>query len=157
MKNEKLLALMDAKGISRAKLATLSGIPATTLNRIINGQILHVKTTQMQAIAKALNTNVHTIFQIAPRELPLSLAIRPEEAGDSITKLLTNDESLLLYWYQNALLEGRTAILNRAQTEFHKAQMEISQKASGLKSSAKISETYEQLTLNFANTTSETG
>lgn len=150
MKNEKLLALMDAKGISRAKLAVLSGISATTLNRIINGQILHVKTTQMQAIAKALNTNVHTIFETAPKELPLSLAIRPEEAGNSITKLLTNDESLLLYWYQNALQEGRTAILNRAQTEFHKAQLQISDKAIGIKNSSKRPDSYEQLTLDFS-------
>ena len=133
MKNEKLIAFMNTKGISRAQLSALSGISATTLNRIINGQVLHVKTTQMQAIAKALGTDVHSVFDSAPVQLPLSLAIRPDEAGSSLTKLLSPDESLLLYWYQNALEEGRNTILSRAQVEFHKAQMEIYHRADGIK------------------------
>ncbi len=82
MKNEKLITLMHAKGITRAQLSAMSGISATTLNRIINGQVLHVKIPQMQAIAKALNTNISSIFETVPSELPLSLAIRPDEAGN---------------------------------------------------------------------------
>ena len=149
MKNEKLIALMNARGMSRAKLSALSGISATTLNRIINGQVLHVKMPQMQAIARALETNVPSIFDTAAAELPLTMAIRADEAGDSITKLLTRDESLHLYWNQNALKEGRTAILNRARMEFHKAQMEISYRADGLNVSEKKHEPYEQLTLDI--------
>lgn len=149
MKNEKLIALMNAKGMSRAKLSALTGISATTLNRIINGQVLHVKMPQMQAIAKALNTNVPSVFDSAPAELPLSLAIRPDEAGDSITKLLSPDESLLLYWYQNALQDGRNAILNRARMEFHRAQMEISHRADGINAPLKKPEPYEQLSLDL--------
>ncbi len=155
MKNEKLIAFMNTKGISRAQLSALSGISATTLNRIINGQVLHVKTTQMQAIAKALGTDVHSVFDSAPVQLPLSLAIRPDEAGSSLTKLLSPDESLLLYWYQNALEEGRNTILSRAQVEFHKAQMEIYHRADGIKNTKKKSEPYEQLTLNFAGAKSD--
>lgn len=150
MKNDRLLALMNAKGISRAKLSATSGIPATTLNRIINGQILHVKMPQMEAIAKALGTNVPSIFESSPIQLPLSLAIRPDEAGDSITKFLSPDESLLLYWYQNSLEEGRTAILNRARMEFHKAQMEIAHRAEGIGTPKKEPDPYEQLTLDFS-------
>lgn len=149
MKNEKLIALMNAKGMSRAKLSAFSGISATTLNRIINGQVLHVKMPQMQAIARALDTNVPSIFDTAVAELPLTMAIRADEAGDSITKLLTRDESLLLYWYQNALQEGRNAILSRARMEFHKAQMEISFRADGLNAAVKGQEPYEQLTLDI--------
>ncbi len=144
MKNEKLITLMHAKGITRAQLSAMSGISATTLNRIINGQVLHVKIPQMQAIAKALNTNISSIFETVPSELPLSLAIRPDEAGNSITKHLTPDESLLLYWYQNALENGRTALLNRARLEFHRAQLEISQRANGMNPSKSEPESYEQ-------------
>jgi lambda repressor-like predicted transcriptional regulator len=151
MKNEKLIALMHAKGISRARLSALSGISPTTLNRIINGQVLHVKGPQMEAIARALGTNVPSVFDSAQARLPLSLAIRPDEAGESITKLLDPDESLLLYWYQNALEEGRAAILNRAQMEFHKAQMEVSYRADSIRSTRKKSEPYEQLTLDFSS------
>ncbi len=154
MKNEKLIAFMNTKGISRAQLSVLSGISATTLNRIINGQVLHVKTAQMQAIAKVLGTDIHSIFDNAPTQLPHSLAIRPDEAGSSLTKLLTPDESLLLYWYQNALEDGRNTILNRAQMEFHKAQIEIYHRADSLKNTKKKSEPYEQLTLNFSGTKS---
>ena len=147
MKNEKLIALMHAKGISRARLSALSGISPTTLNRIINGQVLHVKGPQMEAIARALGTNVPSVFDSAQARLPLSLAIRPDEAGESITKLLDPDESLLLYWYQNALEEGRAAI----RSEFHKAQMEVSYRADSIRSTRKKSEPYEQLTLDFSS------
>lgn len=155
MKNEKLIAFMNTKGMSRAQLSALSGISATTLNRIINGQVLHVKTTQMQAIAKALGTDVPSIFDSAPAQLPLALAIRPDEAGSSLTKRLSPDESLLLYWYQNALEDGRNTILNRAQMEFHKAQLEIYHRANSLKNTQKKSDPYEQLTLNFSGTKSD--
>ena len=48
MKNEKLITFMHTKGVTRAQLSVLSGISATTLNRIINGQILHVKTAPIR-------------------------------------------------------------------------------------------------------------
>ncbi|MCI9635449.1 MAG: helix-turn-helix transcriptional regulator [Hungatella sp.] len=150
MKNEKLITFMHTKGVTRAQLSVLSGISATTLNRIINGQILHVKTAQMQAIARALGTDIHSVFDNAPVQLPLPLAIRPDQAGSSFTKMLSPDESLLLYWYQNALEDGRDTILNRARMEFHKAQLEIYHRADGIKNAKKISESYEQLSLDFS-------
>ena len=64
--------------------------------------------------------------------------------------MLSPDESLLLYWYQNALEDGRDTILNRAQMEFHKAQLEIYHRADGIKNTKKTSEPYEQLSLDFS-------
>lgn len=117
MRNEKLIALMNLKGMTQATLSKETHIPASTLKRIINGENQKDKMVHMESIAKALGTSVHSIFDI-PLETPLAAALRPDEAGASVTKLLTSDESLLLYWFQNTYREGQAAILKRAKEEY---------------------------------------
>ena len=88
MRNEKLIALMNLKGMTQATLSKETHIPASTLKRIINGENQKDKMVHMESIAKALGTSVHSIFDI-PLETPLAAALRPDEAGASVTKLLT--------------------------------------------------------------------
>lgn len=56
MKNEKLITFINLRGLSHSELSKLTGIPATTLGRIINGKVDKVKRSHMEAIAKALNS-----------------------------------------------------------------------------------------------------
>lgn len=149
MNNEKLVALMKAKGINKTTLSSLTNIPGSTLNRIIKGETLTVKMPHMQAIAAALNTSIYSIFEI-PADIPLATALRPDEAGDSVTKLLNPDESLLLYWYQNSLQEGRNAIFTRAKSEYLKTQAELTYKTLNITVSDRDeipAASYEQLIL----------
>lgn len=131
MRNEKLIALMNLKGMTQATLSKETHIPASTLKRIINGENQKDKMVHMESIAKALGTSVHSIFDI-PLETPLAAALRPDEAGASVTKLLTSDESLLIYWFQNTYREGQAAILKRAKEEYNKTQNEILKKVTSL-------------------------
>lgn len=146
MKNEKLIALMEAKGISKATLSTITHIPSSTLNRIINGETRHVKMNHMQAIASALGTSVYSVFD-APAELPVAGAIRPEEAGNPLTKLLSPDESMMLYWYQNTHQEGRMSVFNKAKAEYIKTQSDLTARAHGIQVPPPKEEAYEQMTL----------
>lgn len=146
MENARLIALMKTKGMSKTTLSSLTKIPLSTLNRIIKGETLQVKMPQMQAIATALNTSIYSIFDM-PVDIPLAGAIRPEEAGESVTKLLNPDESLMLYWYQNSFQDGRNAIFARAKVEYFKTQTELVSKSYGAAESANPVEPYEQLSL----------
>ena len=90
MKNDKLAALMEARGFSKSALSKVTGISASTLNRIINNEVKHVKMSQMQAIASALGTSVHAVFD-TPSDQPMTGAIRPDEVGQPVMKLLSRD------------------------------------------------------------------
>lgn len=135
MKNEKLQSFITLRGISHSELSKLTGIPATTLGRIINGKVDKVKRTHMEAIAKALNTSIYSLFDL-PLNIPNNTKIRPEEAGATITKTLDPDESLLLYWFQNSYSERKTIILSTAKREYYKTQEHILSE-SGLNKSKK--------------------
>lgn len=150
MENARLIALMKTKGISKTTLSSLTKIPLSTLNRIIKGETLQVKMPQMQAIATALNTSIYSIFDM-PVEIPLAGAIRPEEAGESVTKLLNPDESLMLYWYQNSFQDGRNAIFARAKAEYFKTQTELVNKSYGNTDRTSEVVPYEQLSLEDLN------
>lgn len=100
----------------------------------------------MEAIAKALGTSVHSIFDI-PLETPLAAALRPDEAGASVTKLLNSDESLLIYWFQNTYREGQAAVLKRAKEEYNKTQNEILKKVTSLDRPKDKPDGFNQLTL----------
>ena len=85
MRNEKLIALMNLKGMTQATLSKETHIPASTLKRIINGENQKDKMVHMESISKALGTSVHSIFDI-PLETPLAAALRPDEAGAYIPR-----------------------------------------------------------------------
>lgn len=151
MANDKLLTFMNLKGIGRKQLSAQANISPSTLNRIINGEIQKVKMVQMEAIADALGTTIYSIFDI-PLDMPLSMAIKPEEAGASVEKLLNPDESLLLYYYQNSYQDGKAAILNRAKTEYYQTQSVILQKSDQVvldADSPEASEEYSQISLSL--------
>jgi len=148
MKNEKLLALMELRGFTIASLSAASKIPETTLGRIVGGKVKHVKMHQMEAIARALNTGIFTIFDL-PVEQSVSTAVRPDEAGSPVTKLLSPDESFLLYWYQNSSNVGRTAIFDRAKSEYHKTVRELQERAIMASIPVKPDSDYEQLVLDL--------
>ena len=145
MKNVKLIALMNLKGMTQATLSKETHIPASTLKRIINGENQKDKMVHMESISRALGTSVHSIFDI-PLETPLAAALRPDEAGASVTKLLTSDESLLIYWFQNTYREGQAAILKRAK-EYNKTQNEISKKVTSLDKQKDKPDDFGQLSL----------
>lgn len=125
----KLLMYMGLRGINKSTLSKMTEIPVSTLSRIINNEVKSVKMPQMEAIAKALNTTIYTLFELPNLNTPLSAALRPEEAGTQITKNLTEDESLLLYLYQTSSLEGRAKIIKVAKHESFFTQREIFEKS----------------------------
>ena len=94
MRNEKLIALMNLKGMTQATLSKETHIP-----------------------------------------------------GASVTKLLTSDESLLLYWFQNTYREGQAAILKRAKEEYNKTQKEILKKVTSLEEPKDNPGDFDQLSL----------
>ena len=116
------------------------------MKRIINGENQKDKMVHMESISRALGTSVHSIFDI-PLETPLAAALRPDEAGASVTKLLTSDESLLIYWFQNTYREGQAAILKRAKEEYNKTQNEISKKVTSLDKQKDKPDDFGQLSL----------
>lgn len=147
MKNDKIAMYMKMKDVNQTKLAALSGIPPTTLSRILNGTVVNVKTAHMEAIAKALGTTIYNLFDLPELNHPLTTALRPEEAGTVVEKLLSEDESLLLYWFQNSKQESRTAILMKARNEYYLTQREINEKLSPELSRAKKDKAYNQIEL----------
>lgn len=147
MKNNKIAMYMKLKDVNQTKLAALSGIAPTTLSRIINGTVVNVKTSHMEAIARALGTTIYNLFDLPELNRPLTTALRPEEAGTVVEKLLSEDESLLLYWFQNSRQESRTAILMKARSEYYLTQREINEKLSPELSREQEHETYSQIEL----------
>lgn len=147
MKNDKIAMYMKMKDVNQSKLSALTGIPPTTLSRILNGTVVNVKTSHMEAIAKALGTTIYNLFDLPDLNQPLTTALRPEEAGTIVEKLLSEDESLLLYWFQNSRLESRTAILMKARSEYYITQREINEKLTPELTRAKAPETYGQMEL----------
>lgn len=124
MKNERLLALMEARGVNKNTLSKLTGIAPSTLSRIIENNVKHIKQSHMQSIASVLGTTIHAIFETASENAVLS-AIRPDEAGEPLTKLLSPDECFLLFWYQNSLQNGREKIFQCAKSEYEHAVEKI--------------------------------
>lgn len=147
MKNDKIAMYMKMKDVNQTKLAALSGIPPTTLSRILNGTVVNVKTSHMEAIARALGTTIYNLFDLPDLNQPLTTALRPEEAGTVVEKLLSEDESLLLYWFQNSKLESRTSILMKARNEYYLTQREINEKLSPELSKARQHDAYSQIEL----------
>lgn len=124
MKNEKLITYMTSMGVNVSQLSKLSGIPQSTLRRIIDGVTHNVKPAQMEAIARALKTPVHTLFDV-PMEGTMYSALLPDEAGIEVMKQLSPEESLLLYLYQNSGKSGRSTILAKAKSEYYRMQTEV--------------------------------
>lgn len=147
MKNDKIAMYMKMKDMNQSKLAALTGIPPTTLSRILNGTVANVKTAHMEAIAKALGTTIYNLFDLPDLNQPLITALRPEEAGTIVEKLLSEEESLLLYWFQNSRQESRTAILLKARNEYYLTQRKINEKLTPELSRAKVRQTYDQIEL----------
>ena len=145
MKNEKILMYMKLKGINQSKLSALTGIAPTTLSRIINGTVTNVKSVHMESIAKALGTTVSGIFDIPV--ISTAAALTPDEAGTEVEKLLSPNESLLLYWYQNSKKESQKAILLKARNEYYITQREINQKLESDPGLQETREEYQQLEL----------
>ena len=149
MKNEKILMYMKMKDINKTQLSNLSGIPATTLNRIINGTVVNIKTAHMEAIAKALGTTIYNLFDLPELNQPLTTALRPEEAGSKVEKMLSEEESLLIYWFQNSNQEARASILMKARNEYYLTQREVNEKLSLDKSPMQEEKNYNQIELPF--------
>ena len=131
MVNNKILMYMKLKDINKTQLSALTGIPATTLNRIINGTVINVKTAYMETIAKALGTTIYNLFDLPELNQPLITALRPEEAGTVVEKLLSEEESL------------------KARNEYYVTQREINEKLSVGKPFVAETEDYNQIEFNF--------
>lgn len=56
--------LMAEKDISLAQLSRLTGIPATTLNRIIKGKVKRPKRSQLDRVSEALGKPIQELFDI---------------------------------------------------------------------------------------------
>ncbi|MFR3823838.1 MAG: helix-turn-helix domain-containing protein [Hungatella hathewayi] len=149
MVNNKILMYMKLKDINKTQLSALTGIPATTLNRIINGTVINVKTAYMENIAKALGTTIYNLFDLPELNQPLITALRPEEAGTVVEKLLSEEESLLLYWFQNSSQDSRASILMKARNEYYVTQREINEKLSIGKAFVSDLADYNQIEFNF--------
>ncbi len=148
MKNEKLQKVIDSKGITLKDLSEQTNIPMTTLRRIVLGSVTHVKTANMHAIARALNTSVDAIFDV-PSGSPIQ-PIRPDEAGEPVTRTLSRDESFLLYWYQNVTAEDKNNIYEFARKTYYKTQNLLAMKASGVTVPANGEDNgYEQIELDL--------
>ncbi|WP_195840401.1 helix-turn-helix domain-containing protein [Clostridium porci] len=143
-KNERLVSVMEAKGIRQSALSKMTKIPPMTLIRIINGHILRVKMSHKQAIAQALGVSIHAIFD-APTDVPSAAPIRSEEAGFTIVKQLTADESMLLYWYQNMDIAARFELYDQARVSYIHTQAEVLARASNVAISTDEPQQYEQL------------
>lgn len=128
--NNKVEYLMDEKDISLAQLSRSTGIPATTLNRIIKGKVKKPKRSQLDRISEALGKPIHELFDIPEYKnynvqltelkgntTTLHFGIHPDEAGKIVKVLLTEDESLLLYLFQISSLGGKQKIINIAKKE----------------------------------------
>lgn len=122
--------LMAENDISLAQLSRLTGIPATTLNRIIKGKVKKPKRSQMDRIAEALGMPTNELFDVPEfkennvnlveligGKNELHFGIHPDEAGRIVKVLLTEDESLLIYLFQISSLGGKQRILNIAKKE----------------------------------------
>lgn len=109
--------------------------------------IHHRGITGMKNDKIAMYMKMKTSHMEADLNQPLTTALRPEEAGTVVEKLLSEDESLLLYWFQNSRLESRTAILMKARSEYYITQREINEKLTPELARVKAQETYGQMEL----------
>lgn len=150
MRNEKLITFMSLKEMTKKQLSEITGISMTTLNRIVNGETQKIKLRYMEAIAKALDTSVPSIFEV-PSEIPYSTAIRPDEIGRSVTKVLNPNETMFLYWFQNMYEEGQAAILKHAKAEHQSTQNSISRKYYAMNMPDQGSDEFSQLSLELSN------
>lgn len=103
----------------------------------------------METIAKALGTTIYNLFDLPELNQPLITALRPEEAGTVVEKLLSEEESLLLYWFQNSSQDSRASILMKARNEYYVTQREINEKLSVGKPFVAETEDYNQIEFNF--------
>lgn len=144
----KLIALMNSEGMAQATLPKKIRIPANTLKGIIDGENQKGKMVHMKSVSGALDTPVHSIFDV-PLKTPFAAAFRLDEVGASIIKLLTSDESLLIYWFQNIYREGQVVILKRAKREYNKTQNEMSKEVMSLDKQKDKPGDFDQLPLGF--------
>lgn len=146
MNKNNLIPYMKKKGISVHLLSEMTEIPATTLSRIVNNKVKTIKPKYIDAISEALQVPPHAIFDITVFNEPLLAAIRPEDAGTVITKMLSEDESLLLYLYQTSSMDARMRIMSKAKFEAQLSQKEIYEKDVIFKERKNTSD-FEQLSL----------
>jgi len=142
--------VMKEKGMSVSLLSSLTEIPETTLYRIINQKTKNIKPFQMDRLAFALRVPIKLLFPFASSSGHLASDILPEEAGNVITKTLTEDESLLLYFYQLSSTNGKKHILEKARVEAWSEQQKIFQKAKKIESAIPKEKNFTQLSLNFS-------
>lgn len=121
-KNERLVSVMEAKGIRPSTLSKITNIPPTTLTRIINGNSLRVKMSHK----------------------------RSEEAGFTVVKQLTADELMLLHWYQNMDVAARFELYEKARVSYIHTQAEILARASNVPISTDEPQRYEQLSFDVS-------
>lgn len=148
-KNENLYSCIKKKGLTLHLLSEMTDIPETTLSRIINNRVKTIKPKHMEAIAKALNVPIHSLFSTISMDQPLLAAIRPENAGTILTKTLGEDESLLLYFYQNSTLEARKRIIDKAKAEAQLSQKELYNKSVEYVTHEHKESEFEQLSFNL--------
>ena len=146
MKKDNLQRAMKANRISMTELAMRTGIPLTTLRRIMAGKVKRVKKSNMIAIAKALNVSVETIFEVPSTRSPLE-PIRPEQAGEPGLYNLSGDESFLIFWYQNVTAAVRNEIYEIVKTKYTLVQKELAEKSAGISNGKNSQEDYEQLSM----------
>ena len=64
-------------------------------------------------------------------------------------RLLSEEESLLLYWFQNSSQDSRASILMKARNEYYVTQREINEKLSIGKAFVSDPADYNQIEFNF--------
>ena len=142
--NERLKAMMRARGIGIGELQTLTRIPPTTLRRIIDNTVKRIRPDNMRKIAGVLHVPVDAVFDV-PTESVAILPIPMEEAGEVVTRTLTRDESLILYWYQQLPTEAKRTVFYAVNREYSKCQRELERKTSRILSDQDSFESFEQI------------
>jgi DNA-binding Xre family transcriptional regulator len=152
--DNKIKDLMYIKGYSLSSLSKSTGIPSTTLSRLISYKVKKPKIEYMEKISKALNVSVNEIFDVPEiKNETLFLAIMPEEAGKSTQKVLNEEESLLLYFFQTSSENGRMKILKLARQESEITNKKLLNLVDPINKNKnpKKEDKYNQLSLDFTN------
>lgn len=142
--NERLKAMMRARGIGIGELQTLTGIPPTTLRRIVDNTVKRIRPDNMRKIAGVLHVPVDAVFDV-PTESVAILPIPMEEAGEVVTRTLTRDESLILYWYQQLPAESKRSVFYAVNREYSKCLRMMEQRSAQILSGQDGSGSFEQI------------
>lgn len=64
--SERLFTFLNERNLTVNRLATLSGVPQTTLNGIVNGESKNPRVGTIRKLCKALGISYHDFFDFPP-------------------------------------------------------------------------------------------